>query len=114
MSRKQTYLFIFAMGLIIIFIGRFMYFNNINMVVNSTWTWMQSPYIFVPAAICAFIFMSNKKYWLINTGIALIASLAVQYLILSGGGTLYTILTRAFAYIVIVYLLNLIKIILDK
>ena len=114
MSKKQTYLFLLAMGAIIIFIGKFMHFSNINMVVNNTWTWMQSPYIFIPAAICAFVFMSNKKYWLINTGIALIASLVVQYLVLNGGGTLFTILIRAFAYLVIVYLLNLIKIILDK
>lgn len=114
MSKKQTYLFVFAMGLIIIFIGKFMGFSHINKVVHSTWKYMQSSYIFIPAAVCAFVFMNNKKYWLINTGIALLISLVVQYIILGGGGTLYIILTRAFAYLVIVYLLNLIKIILDK
>lgn len=114
MSKKQTYLFILAMGLILIFIGQFMHVSYISRWVSSTWRWMQSPYILVSAAICAFIFINNKKYWAINTGIALIVSLIIQYLILGGGGSVYVILVRAFAFLVIVYLLNLIKVILDK
>ena len=114
MSKKQTYLFILAMGLILIFIGQFMHISYLNRVTNNTWTWMQSPYVFAPAAICAFIFMNNSKYWLINTAAALVASLVIQYLIVQGGGSLYIILIRAFAFLVIVYLLNLIKVILDK
>ena len=114
MSKKQTYLFILAMGLILIFIGKFMHIGMINQVVNPTWKWMQNPLIFGPAAICAFVFMNNKKYWMINTAVALIVSLGIQYLIVKSGGTLYTFVIRAFAFLVIVYLMNLIKLILDK
>lgn len=114
MSKRQTYLFILAMGLLLIFIGQFMHISYINRIATSTLTWIKSPYIFVPAAVCAFIFMNNKKYWMINTGIALIVSLAIQYLVVHGTGSLYIILIRAFAFLVIIYLMNLIKIILDK
>ena len=114
MSKKQTYLFILAMGLILIFIGQFMHISYINKVTHNTWVWMQSPYIFAPAAVCAFVFMNNGKYWLINLAVAIIASLAIQFLVLKGGWSLYIILIRAFAFIVVVYLMNLVKVILDK
>lgn len=114
MSKRQTYLFLFAMGLLLIFIGQFMHITSINRVVNSTWTWLQNPFVFGPAAVCAFIFMNNGKYWMINTGVALVVSLIIQYLIVKSGGTLYIILVRAFAFLVVIYLLNLIKVILDK
>lgn len=114
MSKKQTYLFILAMGLILIFVGQFMHISYINRVTQNTWTWMQSPYIFASAAICAFIFMNNGKYWYINTVVAIVASLIIQYVLIKGGFALYIILIRAFAFLVVVYLLNLVKVILDK
>ena len=114
MSKRQTYLFILAMGLMLIFIGQFMHISYINRITANTLTWIKSPYVFVPAAVCAFIFMNNKKYWMINTGIAVVVSLAIQYLIVHGSASLYTILIRAFAFLVVIYVMNLIKIILDK
>lgn len=114
MSKRQTYLFILAMGLILILIGQFMHISYINSVVKNTIRWVESPYIFAPAAVCAFVFMNNGKYWMINIGAALIMSLIIQFVIVKSGGSLYIFLIRSFAFIVVVYLLNLIKVILDK
>ena len=114
MSKRQTYLFILAMGLLFIFIGQFMHIGYLNRLVSNTWGWVQNPLIFVPAAVCAFIFMGNSKYWMINIGVALVVSAVIQYIVVRSGGTLYIVLVRAFAYIVVVYLLNLVKVILDK
>ena len=114
MSKRQTYLFIFAMGLLLILIGHFMHISYINRLTSNTLVWIENPLIFGPAAVCAFIFMNNGKYWMINTGIALAASLLIQYLVVKSGGSLYIILVRAFAFLVVIYLLNLIKVILDK
>lgn len=114
MDKKQTYLFIFAMAITIVFIGQFMNISFINRLTINTWTWMENPYIFVPAGICAFLFMNNKKYWGINTTVAVITSLVIQYIILGSSGTLYILFVRAFAFIVVVFLLNLIKVVLDK
>ena len=114
MSKKQTYLFLLAMGLLLVLVGHFMHIGYINRITNSTWTWMQSPYIFVPAAVCAFIFMNNKRYWMINTCAALIAALVIQFFVTKGTLIVDIILIRAFAFLVVVYLLNLIKVILDK
>lgn len=114
MSKKQSYLFLFAMGLLLILVGHFMHISHLNHFVNRTWNWMQNPYIVVPAAVCAFIFINNKRYWMINTCVAVIASLVIQYFVVKGSFVIETILIRAFAFLVIIYLLNLIKIILDK
>ena len=114
MDKKQTYLFIFAMTLTIVFIGQFMNISYINRLALNTWTWMQSPYIFIPAGICTFLFMNNKKYWGINTTIAVITSLVIQYIIIGSSGTIYILFVRALAFIVIVFLLNVIKVVLDK
>lgn len=114
MSKRQTYLFLLAMGLLLVFIGQFMHIGYINRISMGTWRWVQNPYVFVPAAVCAFVFLNNARYWMINTGIALIVSLIIQYVLLNSTGTLFVILVRAFAFLVVVYLLNLIKVILDK
>lgn len=69
---------------------------------------------FGPAAVCAFIFMGNGRYWLINLACALIASLIIQYFVIGHGAGIYTILYRAAAFLIVVYFLNLLKIILAK
>ena len=62
----------------------------------------------------AFIFMGNGRYWLINLACALIASLIIQYFVIGHGAGIYTILYRAAAFLIVVYFLNLLKIILAK
>ncbi|MBR1605097.1 MAG: hypothetical protein IJ660_03195 [Alphaproteobacteria bacterium] len=114
MTKKQTYLFLLAMGLLIIMAAHFMHISYVNHLVNSTWKWMQSPLVFGPAAICAFVFMNNKRYWMINIAAALIVSLVIQFFVVKGSLVVDAVLIRGFAFLVIVYLLNLIKVILDK
>jgi len=114
MSKRQTYLFILAMGLLLILIGQFMRISFINRLVANTLVWIENPMIFGSAAVCAFVFMNNSKYWMINSGIALAVSLIVQYFVIESIGNVYGILVRAFAFLVVVYLLNLIKVVLDK
>ena len=109
MSKKQTYLYILAAGIILILAGFFMHISLITigkMVAN--------PLVFGPAAVCAFIFMGNGRYWLINLACALIASLIIQYFVIGHGAGIYTILYRAAAFLIVVYFLNLLKIILAK
>ena len=106
MSKKQTYLYILAAGIILILAGFFMHHTIGKMVAN--------PLVFGPAAVCAFIFMGNGRYWLINLACALIASLIIQYFVIGHGAGIYTILYRAAAFLIVVYFLNLLKIILAK
>ncbi len=47
-----------------------------------------NPLVFGPAAVCAFIFMGNSRYWLINLACALIASFSrtILYYLAMGQG----------------------------
>lgn len=49
-----------------------------------------------------------------KTDLSLIASLIIQYFVIGHGAGIYTILYRAAAFLIVVYFLNLLKIILAK
>lgn len=114
MSKKQSYLYILAAIIILVLAGYFMHISFISAATHTTAKMMANPLVFGPAAVCAFIFMGNSRYWLINFGCAIAASLIVQYFVIGHGAGLYTILYRALAFLIIVYLLNLLKVILNK
>ena len=114
MSKKQTYLYIFAAGIILILAGFFMHISLITSAYHTIGKMVANPLVFGPAAVCAFIFMGNGRYWLINLACALIASLIIQYFVIGHGAGIYTILYRAAAFLIVVYFLNLLKIILAK
>lgn len=114
MSKKQTYLYILAAGIILILAGFFMHIHVITSAYHVTSKMVANPLVFGPAAVCAFIFMGNSRYWLINLCCALVASLVIQYFIIKHGAGIYTILYRALAFLVVVYFLNLLKVILTK
>ena len=111
---KQSYLYILALGIIVIAAGFLMPVPAITAAYHTTSKMVVNPLVFGPAAICAFIFMGNSRYWLINAACALIASLAFQYLVVGHGAGLATILYRALAFLVVVYFLNLLKVIVAK
>ena len=114
MSKKQTYLYILAAGIILILAGFFMHISLITSAYHTIGKMVTNPLVFGPAAVCAFIFMGNGRYWLINLACALIASLIIQYFVIGHGAGIYTILYRAAAFLIVVYFLNLLKIILAK
>ena len=114
MSKKQTYLYILAAGIILILAGFFIHISLITSAYHTIGKMVANPLVFGPAAVCAFIFMGNGRYWLINLACALIASLIIQYFVIGHGAGIYTILYRAAAFLIVVYCLNLLKIILAK
>jgi len=114
MSKKQTYFYILAAGLITIAAGFLLPVPAITKTYHNIAKMIVNPLVFGPAAVCAFIFMGNARYWLINLACAVIASLAVQYFVIGNGAGIYTILYRAAAFLIVVYFLNLLKVILNK
>lgn len=113
-EQKQTYLYILAAGIILILAGFFMHISLITSAYHTIGKMVANPLVFGPAAVCAFIFMGNGRYWLINLACALIASLIIQYFVIGHGAGIYTILYRAAAFLIVVYFLNLLKTILAK
>lgn len=113
MSKKQTYLYILAAGIILILAGFFMHISLITSAYHTIGKMVANPLVFGPAAVCAFIFMGNGRYWLINPCLRTDCIFNYPYFVLAGAG-IYTILYRAAAFLIVVYFLNLLKIILAK
>ncbi|MBO5443040.1 MAG: hypothetical protein J6A33_04570 [Alphaproteobacteria bacterium] len=114
MSRKQTYLTILAISICVILAGIFMHIQEINTIMQATLAAMKDPKISITAAVCAFIFMGSGKYWFYIIGTALITALVIQYYFLRGGLDPVIIAYRTFAFVVVVYLLNLVKLLFNK
>lgn len=112
--RKSTAWYILAIAIILILSGFIFNIHIIKAVFQSLTAMLTSPYIIAPAAICAFIFITSRNYWLLNSICAFVTSLVIQYGIYEHGDGIYTILVRALAFLVVVYLLNLLKIIFNR
>lgn len=114
MSRKQSYLTILAITICVILAGILMHIEEINTIVQATMAAMKDPRISITAAVSAFIFMGKSNYWLYITVLGLITGFVVQYFLIKGGINITIIAYRAFAFVVVVYLLNLVKLLFNK
>lgn len=114
MRKKSTYLYVLAAIAIIIAAGFVLKISLIKTAALTIFNMLPNPWVFGPAAVCAFIFMGSGRYWLINIGCAIITALIVQYFIIGGGVGIYTIAYRALAFLSIVYILNLCKLLVTK
>lgn len=114
MRKKSTYLYFLALIVILIAAA---YALNIHFIKSAAHGIIRSaanPWICASAAVCAFIFMGNKHYWLINIGCALIAALIIELLVKGHHFGIYPLTISMLAFLSVVYLLNLIKVIFTK
>ena len=68
----------------------------------------------VSAAVCAFIFLGNKNYWLIMLGCAIAAAFIIQFVIVGHGAEALVIAARATTFLAIVFLMNFVKLLVNK
>lgn len=114
MRKKSSYLYLLAIIIITIAAA---YTLNIHFIKNATqeiFYKSQMPFIYITAAVCAFIFTGNKRYWLANIACSVATALIVELLIKGHGFSIYTTVIEMFAFLNIVYLLNLAKALITK
>ena len=114
MSKTKIYLIILAITIIAIAAGYIMNIQIIKTICASAIAYAKKPALSVTAAVCAFLFLGNKNYWLIIAGCAIVTSLTIQYLVIGHGAALFTVAVRACTFIAIVYLMNLVKLIFNE
>ena len=114
MSKKQIYLTLLLAGLIVIGTGYLMHITAITSAVNQIKPLITTPAILGSAALCAFIFTETSQYWLINLGCAIITAVAIQFIEVGHLTGMYILIYRASAFLLVVYFLNLLKIIINK
>lgn len=113
MSKTKTYFYIIAAVLITIAIGYLLNIHFIKTACISIIAHIQGSALPAIAAICAFLFYGNRNYWLIITGCGIITAIVLP-LINSINTSLYAIIYSCLAFMTIVFLMNLVKLLINK
>ena len=114
MSKTKSYFTILIAAILIIAAGYIMNIGTIKHFTGLCLSFAGNNVLAVSAAVCAFIFLGNKNYWFVIAGCAIAAALIIQFVIVGHGAGLVTILARIVTFMAIVFLMNLIKLIINK
>lgn len=114
MSKTKSYFTILAVAVIIIAIGYIMNLSAIKSFTGQCLAFAGQNILSVSAAVCAFIFLGNKNYWLIMLGCAIVAALIIQFVIIGHGAGIITLAARTVTFLGIVFLMNFIKLLINK
>ncbi len=114
MSKTKSYFTILAAAVIIIAAGYIMNISSVKSFTAQCLSYAGQNMLSVSAAVCAFIFLGNKNYWLIMFGCAVVAALIIQFVIVGHGAGIITLAARAVTFLAIVFLMNFIKLIINR
>lgn len=114
MSKTKSYFTILAIVAIIIAAGYIMNIGAIKSFTAQCLAFAGQNVLSVSAAVCAFIFLGNKNYWLIMLGCALVAALIIQFVIVGHGAGALIIAARVVTFLAIVFLMNFVKLLVNK
>ena len=114
MSKTKTYIMILVAALAIIAIGYIMKINSITSFVNMCLGFAGQNILSVSAAVCAFIFLGNKNYWLIIFACAIVAALLIQVVVVGQSAGIIVLAARTVTFLAIVFLMNLVKLLINK
>lgn len=115
MRKTRTYFYTLIAITIIVCLGFLLNIQLIQSLSRSAFHSALTPWLAATAAICAFIFLNNKHYWLIMLGSSIICALFFHF-ISAGMNSLSVLglLGRTLGFLSIVYLLNYIRLIFRK
>lgn len=114
MSKTKTYFTILAAAVIVIAIGYIMQIGTIKSFTAQCLAFAGQNILSVSAAVCAFIFLGNKNYWLIIAACAVAAAIIIQFVIVGHGAGIITLAARAVTFMSIVFLMNFVKLLINK
>ncbi len=114
MSKTKIYFTILAAIVIVVAIGYIMNINAITYFFNLCLGFAGQNILSVSAAVCAFVFLGNKNYWLIMFGCAVVASLLIQVVIVGQNAGIVVLAARTATFLAIVFLMNFVKLLINK
>ncbi len=114
MSKTKTYFLILAVVISVAAIGFIMNISAIKSFFNLCINFAGQNVLSVSAAICAFIFLGNKNYWLIMVGCAIITALLIQVVIIGQSAGIMILTARILTFLSIVFLMNFAKLLINK
>ena len=114
MRSKSTYLWLLAILAIVIAVSYALNIAIVKSIVAGTVASITSPWILALSAAAAFILTDNKYYWIMNIACAVIAAVILQIFVFGGVVGFWVVLYKTLAFLTVVYILNLIKILITK
>ena len=114
MSKSKTYLLVLLVLAITVLIGYAANIQQIKVIYESSLAYASKPMLSVTAAVCAFLFYGYNNYWFTIAIAALVTSFIIQFLVISSGLVWFSIIVRALTFVIIVFLMNLVKLLVNK
>ena len=114
MRKTKSYFIILAVAVIVVAAGNIMNINVIKSLFNMCLSFAGQNVLSVSAAVCAFIFLGNKNYWLIMAGCAIAAALLIQVVIVGQSAGIIVLAARAVTFMAVVFLMNFVKLLINK
>lgn len=108
MSRKTAFM-IFVASVIVIMASFVANFSPVTREVSNVFTQMCGLYLSLAAVITSLLLSKQKHYWLVMLGIAVVASVLIQLIVVSGSLMTVALLYKIIAFIVYVYLVQLMR-----
>ena len=113
MSKKKTYFSILIAAVVIIALAYLLNIGQLKSFLNSCAHYASNNWLSTTAAVCAFVFLGNRNYWLLMLGCALATAIILQLIKMSGLGLMAT-LAMIISFVAIVFVMNLIKLVINK
>lgn len=114
MKKRRNYIYI-AIAIAAVFLAAIIFnIREIRDFYVATLAHMTSPIVIVAAALVGFVFLGKKNYWTVVVVSAIVVSVFVQLIMVGNGFVTTMIFARACAFIAIVYIMNFVKILLNK
>ena len=114
MSKTKSYFTILAATAIIIAAGYIMNIAAVKSFTAQCFAFAGQNILSVSAAVCAFVFLGNKNYWLIMFGCAVAAAVVIQFVIVGHGAGIITLAARAVTFLAVVFLMNFVKLLINR
>lgn len=114
MSKTKSYFMILVVAVMVVAVGYIMNINAIKSFFNMCLSFAGQNVLSVSAAVCAFIFLGNKNYWLIMAGCAVAAALLIQVVIVGQSAGIIVLAARAVTFMAVVFLMNFVKLLINK
>lgn len=114
MGKIKSYLYVIAVISIVVISGYFMNIGEINTFFNMCLRFVQQNMLSVTAAVCAFVFLGNKNYWLIIAGCAVITAAIIHFFVIGHNVSGLAWCARIVSFVAIVFLMNFAKLLINK
>lgn len=114
MRKKSTYLVLLAIIAIMVAFAYILNIVIIKNIVSGVVSNIQSTWILALGAAAAFILTENKYYWFMNIACGVLVAVILQIFVYGGMVTFWLVLYKTLAFLTVVYILNLAKILITR